>query len=258
MRSWQTRVHHQWYALQCWCWTDHSTGHRTPQSSAGKGHSKGRGKPPLGFCCATHINQIWHNCCFMVNYQGPMFLEQWMYIDYSTGQKSGDIFVMFLKEVSYAHLTCIYLIKNTEKKKQWYCEILIQFKWMVFYLNILPNIIYFWCKSEFSSAITPVFSVTWSFRNHTYLYIISTDPSDFQLHVGASSLQFTPLIFYRVQVRGLGRPWQKLHSVLSDTFLCWFWYLFWITVLMDDPTTAHYWICSRSGQVLIFLSVGIW
>lgn len=22
------------------------------------------------------INQIWHNCCFMVNYQGPMFLEQ--------------------------------------------------------------------------------------------------------------------------------------------------------------------------------------
>ncbi len=22
------------------------------------------------------INQIWHNCCFMVNYQGPIFLEQ--------------------------------------------------------------------------------------------------------------------------------------------------------------------------------------
>ncbi len=38
---------------------------------------------------------------------------------------------------------------------------------------------------------------------------ISPDPSDSQLHVGASSLQFTPIIFYRVQVRGLGRPWQK-------------------------------------------------
>ncbi|XP_076880278.1 uncharacterized protein LOC143528465 [Brachyhypopomus gauderio] len=24
---------------------------------------------------AGSINQIWHNCCFMVNYQGPMFLE---------------------------------------------------------------------------------------------------------------------------------------------------------------------------------------
>lgn len=22
------------------------------------------------------INQIWHNCCFMINYQGPMFLEE--------------------------------------------------------------------------------------------------------------------------------------------------------------------------------------
>ncbi len=49
---------------------------------------------------------------------------------------------------------------------------------------------------------------------------ISPDPSDSQLHVGASSLQFTSLIFYRVQVRGLGRLWQNLHFVLSDPFLC--------------------------------------
>jgi len=83
---------------------------------------------------------------------------------------------------------------------------------------------------------------------------ISTDPSDSQLHVGASSLQFTPLIFFRVQVMGLGWPWKKLHFVLSDTFLCWFWCLFWViwVILMEDPTTAHYWISSRSGQVLIF------
>ncbi len=32
---------------------------------------------------------------------------------------------------------------------------------------------------------------------------LSPDPSDSQLHDGASSLQFTSLIFYRVQVRGL-------------------------------------------------------
>ncbi len=33
---------------------------------------------------------------------------------------------MFVKEVSYAHQGCIYLIKN--KVKQQYCEILLQFK----------------------------------------------------------------------------------------------------------------------------------
>ncbi len=33
-------------------------------------------------------------------------------------------------------------------------------------------------------------------------YRITPDPSDSQLHDGASSLQFTSLIFYRVQVRG--------------------------------------------------------
>ncbi len=37
---------------------------------------------------------------------------------------------------------------------------------------------------------------------------ISPDPSDHS-SCGASSLQFTSHIFYRVQVRGLGRPWQK-------------------------------------------------
>jgi len=32
---------------------------------------------------------------------------------------------------------------------------------------------------------------------------ITPDPSDSQLHDGAASLQFTSLMFYRVQVRGL-------------------------------------------------------
>ncbi len=39
----------------------------------------------------------------------------------------------------------------------------------------------------------------------------------------ASPLQFTSLIFYRVQIRGQGWPEQKLAFVLSDPFLCWFW-----------------------------------
>jgi len=54
------------------------------------------------------------------------------------------------------------------------------------------------------------------------------------------------------QGRTLGRSWQKLHFVLSYTFLCWFWCLFWTVVLMEDPTTAHYKISSRRRQVLIF------
>jgi len=48
-------------------------------------------------------------------------------------------------------------------------------------------------------------------------YRISPHPSDSQIHVDASSLQFTPLIFNRVQV--MGWSWQKLHFVLKDTFL---------------------------------------
>ncbi len=63
---------------------------------------------------------------------------------------------------------------------------------------------------------------------HNYWYVIiaksfsqdygsELNPSDAQLHVGAS-LQFTLLIFYRFQVRGLGQPWQKLHFVFIDPF----------------------------------------
>ncbi len=53
-------------------------------------------------------------------------------------------------------------------------------------------------------------------------YRISPDPSDSQLHDGASSLQFTSLIFCRVQVRGQRQQWLKIHFVLSDPFLCLF------------------------------------
>ncbi len=42
----------------------------------------------------------------------------------------------------------------------------------VFYFNIISNVIYF-CdsKAEFSAVITPVFSVTWSFRNDSDMLI---------------------------------------------------------------------------------------
>ncbi len=50
-------------------------------------------------------------------------------------------------------------------------------------------------------------------------YIISPDPSDSQLYVSTSSLQFTSLIFCMVQVRGQGQPWLKINVVLSYPFL---------------------------------------
>ncbi len=35
-------------------------------------------------------------------------------------------------------------------------------------------------------------------------------------------------------------------------FLCWFWCLFWIIVLLEDPNMVHYTISYRDSQVLIF------
>ncbi len=70
-----------------------------------------------------------------------------------TVHKFGVEFCMFLKETSYAHQGCIYLIKNIVKQK--YCKILSQFQITIF-------CIYF--KWIFS-IITPSFSVTRSFRN---------------------------------------------------------------------------------------------
>ncbi len=60
--------------------------------------------------------------------------------------------------------------------------------------------------SEFSPIMPEEFWRTHDKRSETIpSYRISLDPSDSQLHVGASPLQFTSLIFYRVQVRG--REW---------------------------------------------------
>ncbi len=84
-------------------------------------------------------------------------------------------------------------------------------------------------------------------------YRISPDPSDSQLHDGTASLQFTSLIFCRVQVRGQRQQCGQVHFVLSDPFLCSFWCLFWIVVLVEDQNMAHYKISNRGSQVLIFI-----
>ncbi len=61
-------------------------------------------------------------------------------------------------------------------------------------------------KPPFSKIVSEVFPIMPNEVRESEtipLTRITQDPSDFQLHDGASSLQFTSLIFYRVQVRGL-------------------------------------------------------
>lgn len=65
-------------------------------------------------------------------------------------------------------------------------------------------------------------------------------------------LQFIPLIYHRIQVRELGWLWQNLDFVFSDQFLCWFWFLFWISVVMEDLTMTHYNISNWASQFYLF------
>ncbi len=51
----------------------------------------------------------------------------------------------------------------------WYCEILLQFKITAFYWE--KSNLFLWWQSWILTAITQVFSVTWSFRNHSNLLI---------------------------------------------------------------------------------------
>ncbi len=67
---------------------------------------------------------------------------------------------------------------------------------------------------------------------------ITPDPSDSQIHDGASSLQFTSLVFYRVQIRGL--DYSKSLVFCSVTHFCVvFEVCVWIIVRLEDPNMAH-------------------
>ncbi len=81
---------------------------------------------------------------------------------------------------------------------------------------------------------------------------ISPDPSDSQLHDGASSLQFTSLIFYRLRSEDWNGHSRSLVLCSVTHFLCCFWSLFWIIVRLEDPNMAHYKISNRVSHFLIF------
>ncbi len=70
-----------------------------------------------------------------------------------------NICIMYANMVKSELITLAMLIQN------------VGFRWF-FYFNIFYNVIYsFDGKAEFSAAITPVFRVTWSFRNHSDMLI---------------------------------------------------------------------------------------
>ncbi len=66
---------------------------------------------------------------------------------------------------------------------------------------------------------------------------ITPDPSDSQIHDGASSVH--SLMFYRVQVRGLGWPAEAWCCVQWPIYVV-FEVCVWIIVRLDDPNMAHY------------------
>ncbi len=70
---------------------------------------------------------------------------------------------MFFKEVSPAHQSCIYSIKNVGKKQK-YCEILLKFIILVSYFNIFKNRIYL-CHHYSSLQCHMIF------RNHNNMLI---------------------------------------------------------------------------------------
>ncbi len=72
---------------------------------------------------------------------------------------------MFLKESLLLTKAALYS-KNSKNS-----EILLECKTAVFYVNICYNVIYFCDQSCIFSIITPVFSVTWCFRNHYNMLI---------------------------------------------------------------------------------------
>jgi len=84
------------------------------------------------------------------------------------------IYVIWLHDLDW-HVRVYY---HTYSSKVWFClvllldKILLQFEIIDFYLNIFCNVMYS-CngKVTFSATISQVFSITWSFRNHSNMMI---------------------------------------------------------------------------------------
>ncbi len=95
---------------------------------------------------AVHFNSLkaWQIKCIII-----IIRSQELQVKYNS-----KYYLMFLKEVSFAHQAAFIWVKTVN------CEILLQFKITLFliYFQMLMTAV----KAECSEVITPVFSVTWS------------------------------------------------------------------------------------------------
>ncbi len=81
---------------------------------------------------------------------------------------------------------------------------------------------------------------------------ISPDPSDSQLHVSTSSLQFTSLISTGFRSGNWNGHSRSLVLCPVTHFCVVFEVCIWIIVRLEDPNMAHYKISNRVSHLLIF------
>ncbi len=81
---------------------------------------------------------------------------------------------------------------------------------------------------------------------------ITPDPLDSQLRVGASSLQFTSLIFYRVRSEDWNDHSKSLVLCSVTHFCVVFEVCVWNLLWFENPNMAHYKISNRVSRLLIF------
>ncbi len=96
---------------------------------------------------------------------------------------------------------------------QKYCEnseILLQFKITVFHLNIFWILIYSCDQSWIFSIITPVFSVTWSFRNHSNMLIFCSRNIINNIERSPSALYFVLAVMFQHPC------WKKIYKYISS------------------------------------------
>ncbi len=90
---------------------------------------------------------------------------------------------------------------------------------------------------------------TWQeIRDHSFIQNLSRS-----FRFTASSLQFTSLIFYRVQVRGLEWPAEAWFCAQWPIFVLFFKVCVWIIVQLEDPNMAHYKISNRVSHFFYLL-----
>ncbi len=101
------------------------------------------------------------------------FFQEIRVFIYTTIEHFGFDWMLFFKEDLRFYMASFYLIKNTVKNANSNIVKLLQFNITMFFIVLIFVMVIYSCdgKTEFSASITPVFSVTWAFKNHSNILI---------------------------------------------------------------------------------------